>query len=156
YYHPVTPAEADALTPNFPWSRFLAAQGLPPGQKFSLAMPAFHQEVSAMLAETPVDHWKSYLRFHTVDGVSPFLSDPFVEENFEFYDKTLRGQKEIRPRWKRVLDTVNGQAGEALGQLYVKVAFPPESKARMQELVRNLGAALKVRLENLAWMGPGT
>jgi putative endopeptidase len=156
YYNPVTPAEADKLAPNFPWSRFLVAQGLAGDQKISLAMPAFHQEVSAMLAETPVEHWKSYLRFHTVDSASPFLSDPFVEENFNFYAKTLRGQKELRPRWKRVLDTVNDQAGEALGQLYVEVAFPPESKARMQELVQNLSAALKVRIENLAWMSPET
>ena len=156
FYNPVTPAEADKLTPHFPWSRFLAAQGLPADRKISLAMPAFHQEVSAMLEATPVGHWKSYLRFHTVDSASPYLSDPFVEENFNFYAKTLRGQKELRPRWKRVLDTVNGQAGEALGQLYVKVAFPPESKARMQELVKNLSAALKVRLENLAWMSPET
>jgi putative endopeptidase len=156
YYHPVTPAEADKLTPHFPWSRFFAAQGLPTDQKFSLAIPAFHQEVSAMLAETPVDHWKSYLRFHTVDSASPYLSDPFVQENFDFYAKTMRGQKELRPRWKRVLGTVNEEAGEALGQLYVKVAFPPESKARMQELVKNLSAALKVRIENLAWMSPET
>jgi putative endopeptidase len=156
YYNPLTPAEADTLTPNFPWSRFFAAQGLPADQKFSLAIPAFHQEVSAMLADTPVGHWKSYLRFHTVDSASPYLSDAFVQENFNFYAKALRGQKELRPRWKRVLDTVNGQAGEALGQLYVAVAFPPESKARMQELVKNLGAALKVRIENLDWMGPET
>jgi putative endopeptidase len=156
YYNPLTPADADKLTPNFPWSRFLAAQGLPADQKFSLAIPAFHQEVSAMLAATPVDHWKSYLRFHTVDSASPYLSDSFVEENFNFYAKTLRGQKELRPRWKRVLDTVNNQAGEALGQLYVQVAFPPESKARMQELVKNLSVALKARIENLAWMSPET
>jgi putative endopeptidase len=156
YYNPVTPAEADKLTPNFPWSRFLAAQRLPADQKFSLAMPAFHQEVSAMLQATPVDHWKSYLRFHTVDSAAPFLSAPFALEHFNFYAKTLRGQKEQRPRWKRVLEAVNNQAGEALGQLYVQVAFPPQSKARMQELVKNLSTALKVRLENLAWMTPET
>jgi putative endopeptidase len=156
FYNPVTPAEADKLTPNFPWTKFFAAQGLPADGKFSLAIPAFHKEVNKLLGSAPLAQWKSYLRFHLVDSWSPFLSDPFVEENFNFYAKTLRGQKELRARWKRVLDTVNGQAGEALGQLYVEVAFSPQAKARMQELVKNLSVALKGRLEKLEWMSPET
>ena len=99
---------------------------------------------------------QSYLRFHTVDGASPYLSDAFVQENYNFYSKTLRGQKELKERGKRVLDVVEGQTGEALGQMYVKVAFTPESKARMETLVKNLSEALKVRIENLAWMSPET
>jgi putative endopeptidase len=102
---------------------------------FSLAMPAFHAEVSKMLADVPAAQWQSYLRFHTIDQASPYLSDAFVEENFNFYNKTMRGQKELKERGKRVLSTIEQQAGEALGQMYVKVAFPAESKARMQELV---------------------
>ncbi len=156
YYNPVTPAAADALTPNFPWTRFIESQGVEVPAMFSLAMPAFHQEVDAMLTDVPVEDWKSYLRFHTVDGASPFLSDAFVAENFNFYRSALRGQKEDKPRWKRVLDTVEGLTGEALGQMYVKVAFSPESKSRMQELVQNLRDALKSRIEKLDWMSEDT
>ncbi|MCC8364541.1 peptidase [Lysobacter sp. A6] len=156
YYNPVTVADADKMTPNFPWSTFIEAQGIAQPKTFSLAMPDFHKEVDKMLVDVPVEQWKSYLRFHEVDGASPYLSDAFVQEHFNFYNKTMRGQKEMKERWKRVLDTVEGQAGEALGQMYVQVAFPPESKARMEELVQNLRDALKVRLENLAWMSPET
>lgn len=155
YYNPVTLADADKLTPNFSWTRFFESQGVK-ADKFSLAMPGFHQEVSKMLGDTDPATWRAYLRFHTVDGASPYLSDAFVNENFNFYAKTLRGQKEIKPRWKRVLDTVEGEAGEALGQMYVKVAFPAESKAKMETLVGNLRTALKSRLENLPWMSAET
>ena len=155
-YNPVSLADADKLAPNFPWTKFFESQGLEAPKMFSLAIPAFHAEVSKMLADTPVPVWKSYLRFHSVDGASPFLSKAFVQENFNFYNQTLRGQKEMRPRAKRVLGTIEDQAGEALGQMYVQVAFPAESKARMEELVKNLSMALKGRIENLAWMSPET
>ncbi|WP_162123141.1 M13 family metallopeptidase [Pseudoxanthomonas taiwanensis] len=156
FYNLVEVAEADKLTPNFPWSRFFESQGVAVPEKFSLAIPDFHREVDKALADTDPAVWRAYLRFHTVDGASPFLSDAFVEENFNFYSKTLRGQKEMRPRWKRVLGTINMLAGEALGQLYVQVAFPPESKAKMEALVANLGDALKARIENLEWMSEET
>ncbi len=156
YYNPVTLADADKLTPNFSWTKFFESQGVAPQEKFSLAIPAFHQEVSKMLDDTAPATWRSYLRFHTIDGASPYLSDAFANENFDFYAKTLRGQKEIKPRWKRVLGTVEDQAGEALGQMYVKVAFPAESKAKMETLVGNLRTALKARIENLAWMSDET
>ena len=156
YYNPVTLADADKLTPNFSWTEFFASQGVAAPAKFSLAMPAFHQEVSKMLADVPVDTWKSYLRFHTVDEASPYLSEAFVQENYDFYNKTMRGQKEQKERGKRVLKTIDGNAGEALGQMYVKVAFPAESKARMEALVQNLREALKARIEKLDWMSPET
>ncbi len=155
-YNPVSLADADKLAPNFPWSKFFASQGIAAPKMFSLAIPAFHAEVSKMLSDVPAAQWKSYLRFQTVDGASPFLSEAFVQENFNFYRQALRGQKQNKPRWKRVLDTVEGQAGEALGQMYVKAAFPAESKTRMQQLVQNLRDALKIRIENLAWMSPDT
>ncbi|MCD9031520.1 peptidase [Luteimonas sp. Y-2-2-4F] len=155
-YNPVSLADADALTPNFPWTRFFESQGVRAPETFSLAIPAFHQEVSAMLADVPADDWKAYLRFHTVDSASPYLSDAFVQANYAFYGKTLRGQQEIEPRWKRTLGTLNGGVGETLGQLYVEAAFPAESKARMEELVGNLRDALKLRLEKLEWMGEET
>jgi putative endopeptidase len=156
YYNPVSPAEADLLTPRFPWSRFLESQGVALPDRFSLAIPGFHREVDAMLGDEPVAAWRAYLRFHLVDAASPFLSAPFVEANYEFYGKTLRGQQEIQARWKRVLEAIEQTAGEAMGQLYVEVAFPPESKRRMEALVANLGTALKGRLEALDWMSEET
>ncbi|GAB2621083.1 M13-type metalloendopeptidase [Lysobacter erysipheiresistens] len=156
YYNPVSPAEADELTPNFSWTRFFESQGVAAPEMFSLAIPAFHQEVSQMLAEVPVEDWQAYLRFHTVDGASPYLSDAFVQENFNFYNQAMRGQKEMKDRGKRVLDTIGNEVGEALGQMYVKVAFSPQAKERMQTLVKNLGDSLKVHLEGLEWMSDET
>ncbi len=156
YYNPVTVADADKLTPNFSWTAFFQAQGIAAPEKFSLAMPSFHQEVSKMLADTDPATWRAYLRFHTVDGASPYLSNEFVQENYAFYGKELNGQKEIKPRWKQVLGTIENDAGDAFGQMYVKVAFSPESKAKMEELVKNLAAALKDRIQNLTWMSDET
>ncbi len=156
YNNMVSLADADKLTPNFSWTKFLESQGVTGLQQFSLAIPGFHQEVSTMLGDTDAAIWRAYLRFHTIDGASPYLSDAFANEQFNFYSKTLRGQKEIEARWKRVLGTIENQSGEALGQMYVKVAFTPESKAKMETLVANLGNALKARIQNLAWMSDAT
>jgi putative endopeptidase len=156
YYNPVTLAEADRLTPNFPWTRLFAALEVEPQEKFSLAIPDFHREVSRMLADVPVEQWQSYLRFHLADSAAPYLSDEFSTASFEFYGRTLQGQQEQRPRWKRVLSVIENHAGETMGQMYVQVAFPLESKARMEDLVTNLSAALKTRIENLAWMSDAT
>nr|WP_220466582.1 M13-type metalloendopeptidase [Stenotrophomonas tumulicola] len=156
YYHPVTLADADKLTPNFSWTEFFKSQGVAAPEKFSLAIPAFHEEVSKALADTDPAVWRAYLRFHTVDSASPYLSDAFADENYAFYGKTLNGQKEQKPRWKRVLGTIENGAGEAFGQLYVKVAFSPESKAKMETLVKNLADSLKERIQGLTWMSDET
>jgi len=156
FYHPVSLADADQISPNFPWSKFFESQGLSAPKMFSLAIPAFHAEVSKMLEDVSPTTWQSYLRFRTIDTASPFLSDAFVQENFAFYNQKLSGQKELKERGKRVLDFIEGQAGETMGQLYVKVAFPAESKARMETLVQNLREALKARIEKLDWMSDDT
>ncbi|MFC4728172.1 M13 family metallopeptidase [Coralloluteibacterium thermophilus] len=156
YYNPVSVAEADALSPNFPWSRFFEAQGIAQPEAFSLAIPEFHQELSAAIGDTDLATWRAYLRYHLVDDLSPYLPEAFAEENFAFYGRSLRGQQEIEPRWKRVLGAIEGNVGEALGQLYVRENFPPEAKARMEALVENLGAAMRTRIENLDWMSGET
>lgn len=156
YNHPVKMAEADKLAPNFPWTKFFESQKVATPEWFSLGIPAFHQEVSRMLGDVPVAQWQSWLRFKLLDDAAPYLSDNFVREYFNFYGKTLQGQKEQRPRWKRVLGVIEGSAGEAMGQRYVEVAFPASSKAQMEQLVQNLRDALKVRIENLTWMSDAT
>ena len=156
YYNPVSLADADKLTPGFSWTEFFASQGVAAPKYFSLSSPAFHAEVGKMIGDVPAAQWKSYLRFRTLSAASPYLSDAFVQENYAFYGKELSGQNELKERGKRVLDTIDDEAGEALGQMYVKVAFPPESKAKMEGLIKNLSEALKARIELLEWMTPDT
>ena len=155
-YHYVTLAEADKATPHFSWTHFLAAQGVREAAGFSLSHPEWFSAFDKMLADVPVVQWKAYLRFHAIDEASPFLSKAFVDESFDFHQHKLRGQKEMEPRWKRTLNAVNAHMGMAMGELYVAKNFPAESKQRAQELVDNLRAALKARIEKLDWMSAAT
>lgn len=155
-YNPVDVAAANKLTPQFDWQAFFDTLKIPASGTFSLGQPAFFAELDKMLADTPADTWKAYLRFHTVDDAAPYLAKQIEQAHFDFHAKTLRGQQEMLPRWKRTLDAVNDAMGQALGQLYVQAAFPAESKAQMQQLVQNLSVALKARLEKLDWMGEAT
>ena len=155
-YNPVSAADADKLTPNFSWTALFETLKVPAAQKFSMAQPGFFGEVDKMLADVPAATWQAYLRFHTIDDASPYLSSAFEKANFDFYSTTLRGQKEMQPRWKRVLESVNGAIGEGLGQMYVDAVFPADSKVQMQHLVENLSVALKARLEKLEWMSEDT
>ncbi len=155
-YHFVSIAEADALTPHFSWSAFFTAQGADVKDGFSLSQPKFFVEFDKMLGEVPISTWQAYLRFHTIDAAAPYLSAPFVAQNFSFHGKTLRGQNEQKTRWKQVLEATNWQLGMALGELYVAKVFPPESKTRALELVHNISAALKTRIEQLDWMSAAT
>lgn len=156
YYNPVSIDAANKITPAFEWGAYFDANGIQRPAQFSLSNPDFFKTLNGMFASVPMADWQAYLRFHTIDGLAPYLSKAFADQNFAFYGKTLRGQQQQKERWKRVLDTVNDTAGEALGQLYVEVAFPAESKAQMEKLVGNLSAALKTRLEKLEWMSPET
>lgn len=156
YYNPISVADAEALAPTFGWTSYFADSGLAAPGTISLANPAYFKQLSEMLESTPLVDWQAYLRFHMIDSAAPYLAKPFADQNFAFYGQALRGQKEQKPRFKRVLDTVNGQVGEAMGELYVEVAFPPESKAQMEALVTSLKGALKIRLEKLEWMSPET
>ncbi|WIA59950.1 M13 family metallopeptidase [Stenotrophomonas sp. BIO128-Bstrain] len=155
-YNPVSAADADKLTPNFSWTALFDTLKVPAAQKFSMAQPGFFGEVDKMLADVPAATWQAYLRFHTIDDAAPYLSSAFEKANFDFYSTTLRGQKEMQPRWKRVLESVNGAIGEGLGQMYVDAVFPADSKVQMQHLVENLSVALKARLEKLEWMSEDT
>ena len=154
-YNFVKVADADKKSANFPWSEFVKAQGLSV-DGFSLSQPKFFAEVDKMVKDAPVAQWQAYLRTRLIDRMSPYLADSFSNEQFDFFGKTLRGQQEQKPRWKRVLGAAEGNVGEALGQLYVKQYFPAESKAAMEKLVDNLRASLKARLEKLDWMGADT
>lgn len=156
YYNWMSIEEASAATPHFEWRTYFDRLGLQRIDGFSFAMPNFFAEIDAMLADLPLDDWKTYLRWHIVSDAAPFLSDPFIDQNFAFYGTTLNGTEKLHPRWKRVLSVLNGSLGEAVGQLYVKEAFPPEYKERALAMVHGLTDALKDRLEHLEWMSEET
>jgi putative endopeptidase len=155
-YRFMTLPEAARVTPHFDWARFFDALGVPAGDGFSLSQPKFFAEFDTMLVDVPAADWRDYLAFHTIDDASSALSKPFQDARFEFYGKTLNGQPEQQARWKRVLAAVNSNMGEGLGQLYVKEYFPPEAKARAQQLVDNVRNALEARIEGLEWMSDTT
>jgi putative endopeptidase len=156
YYNIQSVSASDKATPNFSWSAFLDHLGLGALETFSYAHPKFFAEMNTLLAAEPIDVWRDYLRFHLISNLAPYLSSNFVDENFDFYSRTLQGTEEQRPRWKRVTRQVSGGMGEALGEVYVKRAFPPQTKARADEMIENLRAAVGTRLQGLEWMSDET
>ena len=155
-YHFVSFAQADRVTPHFEWRAFFRTQAVVPAGGFSLSQPAFFAGMDSLLAHAPIGAWKAYLAYHTIARAAPYLSSGFEAENFAFNGSTLQGQPEDRPRWKRVLGTVNGAMGQALGQLYVARYFPPAAKQRAEVLVRNVRNALRARIERVTWMSAAT
>ncbi len=155
-YKMVSVADADKITPHFAWEKFFDGIGVKGVKGFSSAEPKFFAEFDKMLSTLPIEQWKAYFRYQAIDAAAPYLNDELAAEKFDFYNKTLHGQKEMKARWKRVLGSVNDNTGEALGQLYVKQYFTPEAKASAEKLVDNLRNALKARLEKLDWMSADT
>ena len=149
--------EASAMTPNIDWKGYFEAMGILDGMKsFNIAQPNYIKEVNAVLGDTDVNVFKAYFAWNAINGAASFLSDDFVEANFDFYGRLLSGREVNRPRWKRVTSTVDGAMGEALGQLYVEKYFPAEAKTRMETLVQNLVTALGQRIDMAEWMTDAT
>jgi putative endopeptidase len=155
-YHKMGLAELKTLTPDFSWETYFREIGSSGIDSVNVGEPDFFKQVNAQLKETSLADWKTYLRWHLVHAAAPALSSKFVDEDFNFYGRTLTGTKEILPRWKRCARATDRELGEALGQEYVKRAFPPEAKARALEMVHNLFGALRDDLSTLDWMGPET
>ncbi len=154
--HRMTPEELKSLTPNFSWAAYFKDIEAPPVAAINIGQPKFFEVLSVELKAAPLADWKTYLRWHLVHSSAPSLSSKFVEENFNFFSKTLQGTKEIQPRWKRCVASTDQQLGFALGKLYVAEYFPPEAKERADRMVKNLIAALRDDLQSLPWMGPET
>ena len=155
-YQPKTVEQANALTPNFSWNGYLRGTNLDRAEVFSLAPDKFFSELSAIVADVPIEDWKSYFRWQLVHFAARYLSSAFVRENFDFYSATLQGATQIRPRWKRVLQSTQGPIDDLLGQEYVKQVFPARSKEKALLMVRNLLAAMKDRIQAVDWMGDST
>ena len=155
-YNPYEVSKLAELAPGFDWAAFLKAAHLGKATRVVVAENTAFPQITAIFAKTPVETLKAYAAFHLTDQASPYLSEAFVSANYEFRNKTLSGQPQQQPRWKRGVTLVDSNLGEALGKLYVEAYFPPESKAKMQVLVGDIKTAMKARIENLAWMAPAT
>ncbi|GGD00533.1 M13 family metallopeptidase [Aquisalinus flavus] len=151
-YNLVSAEELQTYAPDFPWPLMLNEAGLGGETQFVLRENDAIQASAGIFAETPVEVWKDYMRLHLISTNADVLPSEFDDANFAFFGTKLRGVTEQRERWKRGVAAVNGTLGEAVGQVYVEDHFPPESKAKMEELVDNLKAAFRMRLENLDWM----
>lgn len=154
-YHKMSVQELHRIAPGFDWAIYLDRIGAKV-DTVVVRQPLFCKAFAAMATSVPADDWQAYLRWHAVSGASSFLSASFDQEHFRFYGMTLRGAREQKPRWKRVLAVTDGLLGEALGKLYVEKAFRPQAKARMLELVGNLKLALGERIKHLEWMSEPT
>jgi predicted metalloendopeptidase len=157
-YHRMSLSELEKSAPQFDWDTYFHTLGLGTQELavIDVKQPDFLSAVSKLTQEVPLDRWKTYLRWHLIHAAAPELSQPFVDENFRFYRQVLTGAKQDRPRWKRVLDQVDANLGEALGELYVEKTFPPAAKQRALAMVNDLKIALRRKIEALDWMGDET
>ena len=155
-YNPVPVAELPTRFAGLDWSRMIAGSSIPVQGDVIIANPSAVEGTAKVIAAADLAVLKDYMAFHTIRDAAAFLPKAFVDANFDMYSKTLGGQPEQAPRWKRGVDITSGVLGEALGKLYVAEYFPPEAKAKADALVKNIIAAMDARLANLAWMDPKT
>jgi putative endopeptidase len=155
-YHRMTLRELVDLAPGFNWTELLQDVGYPDIKEINVNQPSFVEELGKMMQTESVGDWKTFLRWKLVSATAPFLSSEFENESFDFYGRKLNGQEQMEPRWKRVLKTENAFLGEPIGRIYVQQYFKPESKARMEDMVKKLKTAFQARLRNLTWMENAT
>ncbi len=154
--HKLTLADLEKLTPDFDFSAYLAASHTPAFTSLNVRVPDFFKNLNSVIEKTSLDDLKSYLIWHYVSAYADALSQPFVEENFDFYGRYLTGAKELQPRWKRCVQSTDRELGDALGQEWVDRAFPGQSKAKTQELVNTIEKQMAVDIDSLTWMGDAT
>lgn len=155
-YHKMTRAELASLAPGFGWDRYFAASGGPEWTAVNASSPDFLHGFGKLLKKARLDDLKAYLRWRVLSAAGYWLPRAFVEEKFDFYGRRLTGAKELKPRWKRCVELVDGALGEDLGRGYVEKAYPPETKKKMDALVVAVEHALKDDIEGLDWMTPAT
>jgi putative endopeptidase len=151
-YHLTTLADLGTAQPRLGWAGYFRAVGLTGIRELNVGQPAFVAALDSLVADVPLDSWRSYLEWQLLSSRAPTLSSRFVNESFRFNSTVLRGVKEMRPRWKRCLIRTDAAMGEILGKAYVAKHFTPEAKARALEMVGNIRAELRDRLGKLVWM----
>ena len=154
--HKMTSGELEKISPDFQWQVYFTKVGLPSLASLNVASPGFFKAMNEELGKESLADWKIYLRWHLVHADAPFLSAAFLNENFAFYGKTLRGQQELQPRWKRCTEYVDSDLGEALGQVYVEKYFGPDAKQQALKMVREIQTAMEQDINSLPWMSAAT
>lgn len=154
--HKMTVSDLYKIAPDFDWNVFFSTSSVPDFKILNVSWPDFFKDVDSQIKSASLEDWQTYIRWHIAHSRAPFLSSAFVDENFEFYRKYLRGATELQPRWKRCVQYVDGNLGEALGQVYVRKTFGPELKASTVEMTRQIEDAMALRIQQLDWMSPAT
>ena len=142
--------------PGLEWDAYLSAAGLDKQSIFIIWQPDAFKGLSALVGSEPIETWKDWMTFHTLNQSAQYLPRAYDELHFDFYGKTLQGTPKQRDRWKRAIANVNADLGDAVGKIYVAKYFPPSSKAELQEMVKNLLTAFDRRIDALTWMSPAT
>jgi endothelin-converting enzyme/putative endopeptidase len=155
-YNPFATAGLAELGPNLDWPGMFEVLSLGDLERIIIGQPSYFEALDGLVASVPLETWKAYLTFRVMDSRGSHLNQPVDDRVFEYRGRVLSGQEEQRPRWKRGIDMVDSLVGEAVGKLYVAEYFPPEAKAKMQELVSNVIATLDDSLNDLEWMTPET
>ncbi len=155
-YNKMSINDLQALMPNWNWPVYFREIGLQDAGEINVGQPDFFKAANELLKTASIEDWKTYLRWHLIHGAAGELSSDFVNENFKFFGTTLTGAKALKPRWKRVVASTDEALGEALGKLYVADNFPPASKARMIELVKNIQEAMADSIKSRDWMDEKT
>lgn len=155
-YNKYAVKDLNKLLPDFDWNTLLKEAGVKNQDNLVITQVAYTKDLNAILKNTPIDTWKTYLKWGVITGAASSLNSALDKEHFEFYGKTLNGIKEQKPQWRRAVDAVNGSLGEMVGKLYVEKHFSPEAKERMLKLVGNLLKAYESSIKELDWMSPET
>jgi len=154
--HKMTAGELEKIAPEFHWQVYFSKVGLPSLTSLNVAVPNFFKTVNSEIGKESLPDWKIYLRWHLVHANAAQLSSAFLNENFAFYGKTLQGQEQLKPRWKRCTEYVDDYLGEALGQAYVEKYFSPQAKKEAQKIVKEIQAAMEQDISSLPWMSAPT
>ena len=156
YSNKFTIAEAESLSPGFNWQAFLDSGGFGAPEQFIIAQTDYFAALGQTIGSISIEDWRTYLRFNALRAYAPYLNNAIVAENFDFYQRILRGQKQIRPRWKLGIRLVNESLGESVGKIYIEEYFPPDAKQRIDTMIENLRAAFRQSIQSLDWMADNT
>jgi putative endopeptidase len=148
----MTLAQVRELTPSIDWESYLQAVKAPASDHYIVTSPEFFRAQEKLIAAHPLEHWQAYMRWQVIHRAAPYLNKALVDENFDFFARTLSGAEQQQPRWRRCVRAADRDLGEALGQAYVDRAFPPDSKARTIQMVHSIETALGTDIQSLTWM----
>jgi putative endopeptidase len=152
----MTLAQVRELVPSIDWEAYLKAVKAPASDHYIVTAPDFFRAEEQLLAARPLTQWQTYMRWQVIHHAAPYLNKAVVDENFDFFARTLAGAQSQQPRWRRCVRAADRDLGEALGQAYVDRAFPPASKARTIEIVHSIETALGGDIQSVTWMSPAT